>query len=56
MDLAELSSKYNVGADYFDAKFEEIAEEIKELQWQIGKCQEQVMFVQNAQARIYELL
>ena len=56
MDLAELSSKYSVGADYFDAKFEEIAAEIKELQGQIGKRQEQVMFAQSAQARIYELL
>ncbi len=29
MDLVELSSKSSAGADYFDAKFEEIAAEIK---------------------------
>lgn len=56
MDLVELSSKSSAGADYFDAKFEEIAAEIKGLQGQIGEHQEQAMLSQNTQARIHELL
>ena len=56
MDLVELSSKSSAGADYFDAKFEEIAAEIKGLQGQLGEHQEQTMLAQNTQARIHELL
>lgn len=56
MDLVELSSKSSAGADYFDAKFEEIAAEIKGLQGQLGEYQEQTMLAQNTQARIHELL
>lgn len=56
MDLVELSSKTSAGADYFDAKFEEIAAEIKGLQNQLGEHQEQTMLAQNTQARIHELL
>ena len=56
MDLVELSSKSSASADYFDAKFEEIAAEIKELQGQLGEHQEQIMLAQNTQARIHELL
>ena len=56
MDLVELSSKSSAGADYFDAKFEEIAAEIKGLQGQLGEHQDQVMLAQNTQARIHELL
>lgn len=56
MDLVELSSKSSAGADYFDAKFEEIATEIKGLHGQLGEHQGQVMLAQNTQARIHELL
>jgi hypothetical protein len=56
MDLLELSSKSSAGADYFDAKFEEIAAEIKALQGQLSEHQEQTILAQNTQARIYELL
>lgn len=56
MDLVELSSKSSAGADYFDAKFEEIAAEIKGLQGQLGEHQGQVMLAENKQARIQELL
>lgn len=56
MDLVELSSKSSTGADYFDAKFEEIAAEIKGLQGQLGEHQEQTKLAQNTQARIHELL
>ena len=52
MDLVELSSKSTASADYFDAKFEEIAAEIKGLQGLLGEHQEQVMLAQNTQARI----
>ena len=56
MDLVELSSKSSAGADYFDAKFEETAAEIKGLQGQLGEHQEQTMLAQNTKARIHELL
>ena len=56
MDLVELSSKSSASADYFDAKFEEISAEIKDLQSQLGERKQQALISQNTEARIHELL
>ncbi|MEG2356895.1 MAG: recombinase family protein [Clostridia bacterium] len=56
MDLVELSSKSSASADYFDAKFEELFGEIKELQDQLGEHTQQTRTGQNTHARISELL
>lgn len=56
MDLVELSSKSSASADYFDAKFEEISGEIKDLQAQLGERKQQALISQNTEARIHELL
>lgn len=55
LDLVQVSVKSNASADYFDDKFKEISDEIKELQETLKKNEQQQMIEQNNNSRMAEI-
>ncbi|NPV89866.1 MAG: recombinase family protein [Firmicutes bacterium] len=55
LDLVQVSVKSNASADYFDDKFKEISDEIKELQETLKKHEQRQMLAQNNNSRMVEI-
>jgi len=55
LDLVQISAKSSASADYFDGKFKEISDEIKELQETLKNHEQRQVIAQNTQSRMAEI-
>ncbi len=56
LDLVQISFRSSAGADYFDDKFKEISDEIKELQDTLKNREQRQIIAQNTQSRMDEII
>ncbi|KJR96914.1 MAG: hypothetical protein VR68_13565 [Peptococcaceae bacterium BRH_c4a] len=55
LDLVQISAKSSAGADYFDGKFKEISDEIKDLQDALKNHEQRHVIAENTQSRMHEI-